>query len=167
MSIMRSLQKTRSRRRRCHESASYYVVLSALMAVLLPSSAHAYTSVNPRRDNIFLHLTPEQGHDVIVILIYFSFWLGALGWDIFSTLQFDLRIVRETNWRSTFSILNSLAYFVSRYGTFAWMIRSMLDGITISDNCSHSFSISASLYGVCVCGSKYRGNHLCTCARAN
>lgn len=130
--------------------------LLALCTVAVHSSAApAYTSVNPHNDNIFLHITAEEGHSVIVSLIYFSFWLGALGWDIFSTLQFDWRVLRETNWKSLFSIANSLAYYVSRYGTFAWILRCLLDGITASNNCLHRFTISASLYGVCVCGTYF------------
>ncbi|CAO1628547.1 unnamed protein product [Parajaminaea phylloscopi] len=131
------------------------VLAGCVAAAMGPSPAAAYTAINPYNDNIFLHLTAEQGHAIIISLIYFSFWLGALGWEIISTLPFDLRVLRETNWASLFSIANSLAYYISRYGTFAWILRCLLDGITASDNCSRSFSISASLYGVCVCGTYF------------
>lgn len=116
--------------------------------------AAASDALNPTDDNIFLHLTPQQSRDHIIVLIYLSFWLGALGWDIFSTLNFDWRIVRETNWRSVFSVVNSLTYFVSRYTTFAWILRTILEGLTKSENCRSNYVASASLYGVCVCSSE-------------
>lgn len=110
--------------------------------------------VNPIHDNIFLHVTPEVGHQLIISLVYFSFWLGALGWDIFSTIQFDFRLFRETQWKNPFSILNSLAYILSRYFTFAWILKCVLDGFTASADCRIRLVQSASLYGVAVCSSE-------------
>lgn len=110
--------------------------------------------VNPVHDNIFLHVSPEVGHSLIISLVYFSFWLGALGWDIFSTLQFDLRLVRETKWQNPLSVINSLAYVLSRYFTFAWILKCVLDGFTASADCRIRLVQSASLYGVAVCSSE-------------
>ncbi len=36
--------------------------------------------VNPSTDNIFRHVNPQSAHAAIVALIYFSMWMGALGW---------------------------------------------------------------------------------------
>ncbi|CAO1623479.1 unnamed protein product [Sympodiomycopsis kandeliae] len=116
---------------------------------------HAYWArndvINPIHDNIFLHVSPEVGHTLIISLVYFSFWLGALGWDIFSTVAFDFRLFRETKWRSPFSVVNSLAYLLSRYFTFAWILKCVLDGFTASRDCRERLVQSASLYGVAVC----------------
>lgn len=81
----------------------------------------------------------------------FSLGLGAIGWDCFSTISFDWRLLRETRWKSPFSAANSLAYWLSRYVTFGWILRTCMDGITASDRCVDRLKVSASLYGIAVC----------------
>lgn len=144
----------------CLASLSLLPAARASQPFIPNTQAQAYVRdvVNPKNDNIFLHVSPEAGHRLIISLIYFSFWLGALGWDIFSTIQFDWRLVRETNWKSPFSICNTVAYWFSRYFTFGWLVRCVLDGITASDNCRGRLVLSASLYGVAVCSSESSGH---------
>lgn len=111
--------------------------------------------INPKNDNIFRYLSPQLAHQTLIGIIYMSFWLGASGWDIVCSLTFDLRVIRETRYRSFFSVINSLAYLVSRYSTFIWLLRSLLDAISAIDDCPSRFNASAVLYGFVVCSSEY------------
>ncbi|PWN19689.1 hypothetical protein BCV69DRAFT_299999 [Microstroma glucosiphilum] len=105
---------------------------------------------NPKDDNVFQYLSPQLTHQALIGIIYISFWLGATGWDIVSTMTFDLRVVRETRYKSFFSVVNSLAYLISRYFTFIWLLRSLLDAISAIDDCHSHYEVSAVLYGFVV-----------------
>lgn len=131
-----------------------FALLVVACLAVVPSPAQADQIINPKHDNIFLNVSPEEGHRVLISIIYNSFWLGALGWDVFSTIHFDWRVAKETNYRSVFSVCNTLAYWISRYFTFLWVLRVLIDAITLSDDCAGRFRTSASFYGVCVCGSE-------------
>lgn len=120
-----------------------------------PTSPFPRDVINPKDDSVFYYLPPQLAHQALIGIIYMSFWLGASGWDIASTITFDLRVVKETRYRSFFSVVNSLAYLTSRYFTFIWLLRSLLDAISAIDDCPSRFEVSAVLYGFVVCSSEY------------
>lgn len=66
-------------------------------------------------------LSDAQSVAVIANLCFASLWLGALGWELIMTLAFDLRLLKQTEWRSIPACIHSLAYYVSRYSTVAFI----------------------------------------------
>ncbi|GAC77031.1 hypothetical protein PANT_24c00012 [Moesziomyces antarcticus T-34] len=106
--------------------------------------------VNPSTDNIFRHVNPQSAHAAIVALIYFSTWMGALGWDIVSTIHFDLRLVKETLWSSSFSALYSVAYLLSRYMSLAWLITVVTNSVIMTNRCDAWMKGSTAMFSVAI-----------------
>lgn len=106
--------------------------------------------VNPSSDNIFRHVNPQSAHAAIVALIYFSMWMGALGWDIVSTIHFDLRLVKETSWSSSFSALYSVAYLLSRYMSLAWLITVVTNSVIMTNRCDAWMKGSTAMFSVAI-----------------
>lgn len=106
--------------------------------------------VNPSTDNIFRHVNPQSAHAAIVALIYFSMWMGALGWDIVSTIHFDLRLVKETLWSSSFSALYSVAYLLSRYMSLAWLITVVTNSVIMTNRCDAWMKGSTAMFSVAI-----------------
>ncbi|KAK0529421.1 hypothetical protein OC835_004337 [Tilletia horrida] len=80
--------------------------------------------------SVFWYLNPFQAYALQIGL-----WLGAIGWDILSTLSFDLRLARQTNWRSFPSSVHSVGYYLSRYATLAWLIITICNLVIPTRDC--------------------------------
>lgn len=106
--------------------------------------------VNPASDNVFRHVDYENAHAAIIGLIYFSMWMGALGWDIVSTASFDIRVIRETNWYSSFSGIYSIAYLLSRYVSLSWLITVVTNSVIMTDRCDAWMKGSTALFSVAI-----------------
>ncbi|KAJ9476191.1 hypothetical protein PHBOTO_006314 [Pseudozyma hubeiensis] len=104
--------------------------------------------VNPTSDNIFRHVDSESAHAAIIGLIYFSMWMGALGWDIVSTIPFDVRVVKETTWSSSFSSIYSIAYLLSRYVSLSWLITAVTNSVIMTNQCDAWMKGSTALFSV-------------------
>ncbi|GAC95015.1 hypothetical protein PHSY_002590 [Pseudozyma hubeiensis SY62] len=104
--------------------------------------------VNPTSDNIFRHVDSENAHAAIIGLIYFSMWMGALGWDIVSTVPFDVRVVKETTWSSSFSSIYSIAYLLSRYVSLSWLITAVTNSVIMTNQCDAWMKGSTALFSV-------------------
>ncbi|SJX66446.1 uncharacterized protein SRS1_11256 [Sporisorium reilianum f. sp. reilianum] len=106
--------------------------------------------VNPSSDNIFRHVDPQSAHAAIIGLIYFSMWMGALGWDIVSTIPFDVRVIRETTWSSSFSCIYSIAYLLSRYVSLSWLITAVTNSVIMTDHCDAWMKGSTALFSIAI-----------------
>ncbi|KAK0552330.1 hypothetical protein OC846_002931 [Tilletia horrida] len=91
--------------------------------------------LSPKFQNVFWYLTPNEAYVYQIGLMYATLWLGAIGWDILSTLSFDVRLVRQTKWRSFPSTVHSLAYMFSRFGTLIWLVITVANLVTPSLHC--------------------------------
>ncbi|KAE8222378.1 hypothetical protein CF319_g4416 [Tilletia indica] len=91
--------------------------------------------VSAHYQNVFWYLNPPEAYALQVGLIYATVWLGAIGWDILSTLSFDLRLIRQTRWRSFPSTVHSLGYLCSRYSTLIWLIITIASLVVPSLDC--------------------------------
>ncbi|CEH18067.1 hypothetical protein CBOM_04494 [Ceraceosorus bombacis] len=123
----------------------------AALAVRQVGSSNAtgiVTSINPSDDSVFLHVSPAESQAIVAGLVYFSLWLGALGWDVVSTLGFDLMLVRNTNWRSIPSGIHSIAYMLSRYLNVAWICMAVTTPIVRSNDCHIRAITSATLFAL-------------------
>ncbi|EPQ25646.1 uncharacterized protein PFL1_06783 [Pseudozyma flocculosa PF-1] len=106
--------------------------------------------VNPSTDNIFRHIDTQNAHAAIIGLIYFSMWMGALGWDIVSTAPFDIRVIRETTWSSIFSSVYSVAYLLSRYVSLAWIVTAVTNSIIMTSSCDPWMKASTALFSIAI-----------------
>lgn len=106
--------------------------------------------VNPTSDNIFRHVNTESAHAAIIGLIYFSMWMGALGWDIVSTIPFDFRVIKETNWSSSFSSIYSIAYLLSRYVSLSWLITAVTNSVIMTNRCDAWMKGSTALFSIAI-----------------
>ncbi|KAL9935601.1 hypothetical protein V8E36_005178 [Tilletia maclaganii] len=68
-------------------------------------------------------------------LMYATVWLGAVGWDILSTISFDLRLVRQTSWKSFPSAVHSTGYLLSRYSTLTWLTVTICNLVIPTRDC--------------------------------
>lgn len=102
--------------------------------------------VNPTSDNIFLHVNSETAHAAIIGLIYSSMWMGALGWDIVSTISFDIRVIKETTWSSSFSSIYSIAYLLSRYVSLSWLVTAVTNSVIMTNHCDAWMKGSTALF---------------------
>lgn len=59
---------------------------------------------------------------IVTNLIVASASMGALAWELVNSISFDLRLLRETNWRSKLSALHTLSYYLSRLSTLAFVV---------------------------------------------
>ena len=75
-------------------------------------------------------------------------WMGALGWDIVSTIFFDIRVIRETKWRSVFSACYSIAYLLSRYVSLAWLITAVTNSVIMTKSCDAWMKGSTALFSI-------------------
>lgn len=87
-------------------------------------------------------------------IVYASFWLGALGWEVFLTTPFDYRLLTETNWKSFLSAVHSLAYFFSRFSTLAFIVLFVHQQSTRTDACFRTLVSTASMFSISVCSSE-------------
>ncbi|KAN0062327.1 hypothetical protein ACQY0O_005209 [Thecaphora frezii] len=106
--------------------------------------------INPSGDNIFRHVDTKNAHAAIIGLIYFSMWMGALGWDIASTVFFDFRVLRETRWSSVVSSVYSVAYLLSRYVSLAWIVTAVTNSIIMTPSCDPWMKASTALFSVAI-----------------
>ena len=106
--------------------------------------------VNPTSDNIFRHVNTESAHAAIIGLIYFSMWMGALGWDIVSTIPFDVRVIKETTWSSSFSSIYSIAYLLSRYISLSWLITVVTNSVIMTNSCDSWMKGSTALFSIAI-----------------
>ncbi|KAJ1021934.1 hypothetical protein NDA16_003696 [Ustilago loliicola] len=106
--------------------------------------------VNPTTDNIFRHVNTESAHAAIIGLIYFSMWMGALGWDIVSTIHFDIRVIKETTWSSSFSSIYSIAYLLSRYVSLSWLITAVTNSVIMTNDCDAWMKGSTALFSIAI-----------------
>ena len=143
-----------------------YPSLLLLPNSALPSTASAYGNfsldiplnntipqifvVNPTSDNIFRHVNTESAHAAIIGLIYFSMWMGALGWDIVSTISFDVRVIKETTWSSSFSSIYSIAYLLSRYVSLSWLITAVTNSVIMTNRCDAWMKGSTALFSIAI-----------------
>ncbi|SPO31674.1 uncharacterized protein UTRI_06627_B [Ustilago trichophora] len=148
------------------QRGSDYPSLLLLPNSALPSSASAYGNfslslplnntipqifvVNPTSDNIFRHVNTESAHAAIIGLIYFSMWMGALGWDIVSTIPFDVRLIKETTWSSSFSSIYSIAYLLSRYVSLTWLITAVTNSVIMTNRCDAWMKGSTALFSIAI-----------------
>ncbi|PWN50544.1 hypothetical protein IE53DRAFT_89531 [Violaceomyces palustris] len=107
--------------------------------------------VNPSSDNVFLHIDAPHAHATIIGLIYFSMWMGALGWDIVSTISFDFRVLRETRWMSVPSAIHSTAYLLSRYASLAYIVTAVTNMVIMTEHCDSWMKGSISLFSIGLC----------------
>lgn len=87
-------------------------------------------------------------------LVYTSFWLGALAWEVLLTTPFDYRLLVETNWRSFLSAIHSLAYFLSRYATLLFIVLFVHQEGTRTDVCDQTLTSTAAIFSLSVCASE-------------
>lgn len=87
-------------------------------------------------------------------LVYTSFWLGALGWEVLLTIPFEIRLLVETNWKSLLSVIHSVSYFLSRYATLSFIAYFIYMASPAQDNCQSEYKVSGSLFTVSVCTSE-------------
>lgn len=106
--------------------------------------------VNPSSDNIFRHVDPQSAHAAIIGLIYFSMWMGALGWDIVSTISFDVRLIKETTWSSSFSCIYSISYLLSRYISLSWLVTAVTNSVIMTDRCDAWMKGSTALFSIAI-----------------
>ncbi|SNX87913.1 uncharacterized protein MEPE_06624 [Melanopsichium pennsylvanicum] len=102
------------------------------------------------RDNVFRHVNTESAHAAIIGLIYYSTWMGALGWDIVSTIPFDVRVIQETSWSSSFSSIYSIAYLLSRYVSLSWLITVVTNSVIMTDTCGAWMKSSIALFSIAI-----------------
>jgi hypothetical protein len=101
-------------------------------------------------------LTDAQSVAVITNLCFASLWLGALGWELIMTLAFDLRLLKQTEWRSIPACIHSLAYYVSRYSTVAFIatyvaINAQTVALTGEEVCQQRITAAAAFFVISEC----------------
>ncbi len=77
-------------------------------------------------------------------------WMGALGWDVVSTIPFDVRLIKETTWSSGFSSIYSIAYLLSRYASLSWLITAVTNSVIMTDRCDAWMKGSTALFSVAI-----------------
>ncbi|SAM86272.1 uncharacterized protein UBRO_08720 [Ustilago bromivora] len=123
---------------------------SSLIAIPHNATVPQIFVVNPISDNIFRHVNSDNAHAAIIGLVYFSMWMGALGWDIVSTIHFDIRLIKETTWSSSFSSIYSIAYLLSRYVSLSWLITAVTNSVIMTDKCDAWMKGSTALFSIAI-----------------
>lgn len=80
--------------------------------------------------------------------------MGVLGWDIVSTVAFDFRLLRETSWSSVPSACHSIAYYLSRYANFAYIVLNVVNSVAPSNSCNAAGKAASALLGIGLCASE-------------
>lgn len=99
-------------------------------------------------DNIFHHLPNAIAPSYQACLICYCVCAGVMGLEVLSNLDYDWAIARKSGWLSWSKCPNRVAYFVSRYASFGFLVMTIIYTVAPNLDCT-TFAMANQIMWLC------------------